>query len=205
MKPSNHSVRTRLQQFFAAERTRRSALLQVIQTGIGAIATWAAFPLRAHATATSNGGAYPSLYSERSLFLDAISRERIELSSPLAVTGISVPHHLLAADLIARGFWSAHGGKFDRVVILSPAHFNKSPVPVATTRKDFQTVFGTVENDVPATISLLETGHIDELADLFEREHGIHAVLPFVKWFFPRAKILAIAVAPISTRTDWDN
>jgi AmmeMemoRadiSam system protein B len=199
MQSSNQST---LQRFFAADRTRRAAL-QFIRNGIGAIVAWTAFPFRSHAA--SGGAAYPALYSDPTAFLDAISRERVELSVPLTVTGIGVPHHLLAADLIARGFWAAHGAKFERVVVFSPAHFNRSTVPLATTRKDFQTVFGTVENDVSAAISVIETGHVHEISDLFETEHGIHALLPFVKWFFPRAKVVAIAVAPISTRSDWDN
>src|SRR6266480_1113638 len=58
------------------------------------------------------------------------------------VSGITVPHHLVAANLIARAFRLVEGGKFAKVVILSPDHFKRATRPFATTRRDFDTVYG---------------------------------------------------------------
>jgi poly-gamma-glutamate synthesis protein (capsule biosynthesis protein) len=146
----------------------------------------------------------PSMYSDASSIMEAITREQPRSAVNLSVTGISVPHHLLAADLIARGFWAASTGKYDRIVLLSPDHFNRSRLPLATTRRNFRTVFGLLENDLAATDPLLEAGDLFEDSDLFEAEHGISALLPFVKHFFPSAKIVPIAISSRSTRADWD-
>jgi len=51
----------------------------------------------------------PSMYSDGEPFLVAIEMERLKQRPDLKATGIAVPHHLLAADLIARGFWAASG------------------------------------------------------------------------------------------------
>ena len=76
--------------------------------------------------------------------LAAIEAETPGFEVPKGVTGITVPHHLLAADLIARGFWAASAGDYDRIIPMSPDHFRKvDRAPFATTREDLETVLGT--------------------------------------------------------------
>ncbi len=117
------------------------------------------------------------------------------------MTGITVPHHLVAADLIARGFRCASGGIYERIILLSPDHFRRSRLPFATSRGVFETVFGDVACDEPAVGSLL--AGCPKAAALFSKEHGVHAVLPFVAKFFPKAKIVPAALRVDSKREDW--
>jgi AmmeMemoRadiSam system protein B len=147
---------------------------------------------------------FAAMPADKKSLLQAIARERPPAVRNLPVTGISVPHHLLAADLMARGFWAAVGNPYDRIIILSPDHFNRSRRPLATTTRDFDTVFGLLENDRAASGALLEAGDLFEDSDLFEKEHGIAALLPFVKHFFADAKIVPIAISISATRADWD-
>src|SRR5262245_10710544 len=147
---------------------------------------------------------FPALFGERAVFSAAITQERLQGAPQLRVTGIAVPHHLLAADLIARGFWAAAGNQYNRVIILSPDHFNRSRKPLATTRRDFETVFGRIGNDRAATSALLETADLFDDSGLFEHEHGIAALTPFVKHFFPDAKIVPVTISYRASRADWD-
>ena len=66
-----------------------------------------------------------SQYARPEPFLAAIEAERPAAPRPVKLTGIAVPHHLL--DLIARGFWAAAAGSYDRIMVLSPDHFNRTP------------------------------------------------------------------------------
>src|SRR5262245_792480 len=121
------------------------------------------------ATASADDGApFRALYAERAPFASAIAQERLARAPELRVTGISVPHHVLAADLIARGFWAAAGNQYDRVIVVSPDHFNRSRRPLATTRRDFETAFGRIGNDRAATDALLETADLFDDSALFE-------------------------------------
>lgn len=140
---------------------------------------------------------------DRVLFEAAIEAERPAFTPPEGVTGITVPHHLLAADLIGRGFWAASRGSYDRVILISPDHFRKVHGLFATTRSNHETVFGTIESDKPAIRALLEQDALFEpIADV-SYEHGLHSVAPFVKRFFPDAKIVPV-IASISTNAaDW--
>ena len=109
---------------------------------------------------------FPAMFRQEAIFLQAIERERNTVPD-LRVTGISVPHHLLAADLMARGFWAAAENRYERVIVLSPDHFNRAERPLATTRRDFETVFGPVENDRAVSGALLEA------TDLFEELRAV--------------------------------
>jgi poly-gamma-glutamate synthesis protein (capsule biosynthesis protein) len=70
-------------------------------------------------------------------FEDALAKESFPAPPGHHVTGITVPHHLLAADLIARGFRCAAGGNYERIILLSPDHFRRSRQPFATTSGTF--------------------------------------------------------------------
>ena len=108
--------------------------------------------------AAEERAAFASMYSDAKPFLDAIAQERRQALLKSRVHGISVPHHLLAADLIARGFIAASGNSYDRIILLSPDHFNVSRRPLATTTRDIETVFGTVRNDRTATAAFAAAG-----------------------------------------------
>ena len=86
-------------------------------------------------------GAFPPFYPEAQPFRSAIGLTK---STPLPqrITGLTVPHHLLAADLIAGAFALASGQEYRRVVILSPDHFQRSSTPFAVAIRNFQTVMG---------------------------------------------------------------
>ncbi len=147
---------------------------------------------------------FASMYSDAGLFLDAIRAEEPAVKPHAPLTGITVPHHLLAADLIARGFWAASAGDVDRVIILSPDHFHKAQHPLATTLRGICTPLGCVDADRAAVAMLLATPDLYETSGLFDHEHGIAALLPFVRHFFPKAVIVPIAISPESHRADWD-
>jgi AmmeMemoRadiSam system protein B len=146
----------------------------------------------------------PSLYSKEEPFLAAIEGERLAQKPDIKVTGIAVPHHLLSADLIARGFWAASANTYDRIILLSPDHFNRSRRALATTRQDIETPFGTIRNDEAATGALLSNSALFDDSELFNQEHGVATLLPFAKHFFPDARIVPVAVSYGSTRSDWD-
>jgi poly-gamma-glutamate synthesis protein (capsule biosynthesis protein) len=119
------------------------------------------------------------------IFMNALEKERPTKLYP-TVTGVTVPHHLLAADLIARGLWSASGNRYDRIVLMSPDHFRKTKKIIATTASGFDTVLGSVDAHAPSVQQLLSSQDFVEDSDLFAHEHGILAILPFYSLHFSR-------------------
>lgn len=149
---------------------------------------------------------FPNFYpDDRALFEGAIAKAAATEPSGERLSGIIVPHHLLADRLLALGFRLASGTRYTRVVILSPDHFRRTARPFATSARGFETVFGPVVADADAVARLLAAGGGDiEESCLFAAEHGVQAMLPFVARYFPGARIVPIAMSIRSKRKDWD-
>ena len=129
-------------------------------------------------------GAFPPFYPDGGLFLAAIRHCRVQ-PLPQKISGLTVPHHLLAADLMAAAFARLQGHKYRRgVVILSPDHFHRSRSPFAVTRRDFDTVLGRVATDRAAVRQLLNHPSVSE-SSLFSHEHGVRVLLPFIAHYCP--------------------
>jgi poly-gamma-glutamate synthesis protein (capsule biosynthesis protein) len=153
--------------------------------------------------AAAPAGAFPPFYSEAQPFRSAIGLTK---STPLPhrITGLTVPHHLLAADLIAGAFALASGQDYRRIIILSPDHFQRSSTPFAVAVRNFQTVMGEVAIDAAAVETLRENPLVSA-SNLFSHEHGVQALLPFVAHYFPRARVVAVALHRDSQPSQWDS
>ncbi|MCU4653064.1 AmmeMemoRadiSam system protein B [Roseibacterium sp. SDUM158016] len=133
----------------------------------------------------------------------AIAAERPDSPPPVGVTGITVPHHLLAPDLIARGFWAASAGSYDRIILLAPDHHGLVGEGAATARGCVETVFGRVPLDPAGAARLLaEGGPFSTHPDL-AREHGVTSLLPFAARFFPGTPVLPVVTSMRAGAEDW--
>jgi AmmeMemoRadiSam system protein B len=148
-------------------------------------------------------GAFPPFYPEAQPFLSAIRQTK---GAPLTqrLTGLTVPHHLLAADLMAEAFVLASRQDYRRIIILSPDHFGRSLTPFAVAIRNFQTVMGEVSID-GAAVECLRGNPLVSPSNLFSHEHGVRALLPFLAHYFPRARVVALAIHRSSQPSQWDN
>ena len=147
--------------------------------------------------------AFPPFFSNRTVFLATIGNCRGK-PLPQKISGLTVPHHLLAADLIAEAFSRLQGQNYRRIIILSPDHFSRSQSPFAVTRRNFETVLGSLATDQAAVSFLLDNPRVTE-SSLFSQEHGVRALLPFIAHYFPQAQIVPIAIRRTSQPADWDS
>ena len=147
--------------------------------------------------------AFPPFFSNRTVFLATIGNCRGK-PLPQKISGLTVPHHLLAADLIAEAFSRLQGQNYRRIIILSPDHFSRSQSPFAVTRRNFETVLGSLATDQAAVSFLLDNPRVTE-SSLFSQEHGVRALLPFIAHYFPQAQIIPIAIRRTSQPADWDS
>lgn len=147
---------------------------------------------------------FPRFYDDAASFERAMAKVADYPPSNMRLSGITVPHHLLADRLVALGFRAASGFSYKRIVILTPDHFRQTDKPFATTQRGFETVEGTVVTDKQAVGQLLGAGDWIEESCLFDKDHGIRAMLPFVKHYFPDAVIVPVAVSIRASRADWD-
>ena len=141
---------------------------------------------------------FVSTYFEQRQIIYAIESSKKIKALDNKITGAILPHHLLAADLIAKGFALMAKQKIKRIIIFCPDHFKRSETAFAIpTDRDFLTILGKVELDRESVIKLRNLAEVSQ-SNLFSHEHGIRAILPFMAYYFPQAKVLPIA---ISSRT----
>jgi poly-gamma-glutamate synthesis protein (capsule biosynthesis protein) len=142
------------------------------------------------------------------MFTDITDFEALTRSKPtfrLQAGAVTVPHHLTAASLIAAGLGAINPIRIEKILLISPDHFKRARRPFATTKKSFETLLGSVCTAADDAARLLSNQALVEESDLFAREHGIGAVLPFIRHFFPGVAIVPISVSITSRQADWDS
>ncbi len=144
---------------------------------------------------------FPAAYPG-GLFSDAIEAAESTASASDRVSGLVLPHHLLAADLIAKGFAHVRDGGYRRIVILSPDHFSRGKTSFSVPGRDFLTSLGAVPLDREGVAALLRSELVSE-SSLFSHEHGVQALLPFIAHHFPGAFVLPVAIGKRSTPKEW--
>jgi AmmeMemoRadiSam system protein B len=147
-----------------------------------------------------NIAAKASFYNEQSLF-SAV--QKVENTEPQKnVFALISPHHFVAAEFMAEIIKSASGRDIRTVAIIGPNHFNVSNDTLATAKVNWQTPYGVVAVDELLANRFLADFQLTENPDVFENEHSIGAIAPFVRNYFPQAKIMPIVLSSYATQKD---
>ncbi|MFZ2190423.1 MAG: AmmeMemoRadiSam system protein B, partial [Candidatus Magasanikiibacteriota bacterium] len=110
------------------------------------------------------------------------------------IQAIVTPHHLLVSEYIAGLIKRASGRQIDTVVIIGPNHENVSQEILATTLAEWQTPEGSVAVDETLVNKFLSDFKEQSNYNAFIYEHSIGAIVPFVKHYFPKAKIMPVII-----------
>jgi AmmeMemoRadiSam system protein B len=111
--------------------------------------------------------------------------------------GAIVNHHALASDLIvkvAREIARCRSG-IKTIIILSPDHYSAGSTPVSIHRKSYATTGDLVDKDEKSMNRLREAIPLaGESASLFEREHGVGVIVPFLHRVMPDVALVPVAI-----------
>lgn len=114
------------------------------------------------------------------------------LESKTRIQGITVNHHLLVPNLIARAFLTVSKQQTpDTILLISPNHFDAGRHTILLSSAEWQTPYGTLMPNLSVIKNLSAEGlTIDEPP--FEKEHGIYNIVSFIKKVFQTTKIVPI-------------
>ncbi len=134
-----------------------------------------------------------SLYNNKdfyeNIFLKLKNIEKIE--TPAGI----VSHHLLASDLIAEFYNKISSDKDLTIFLVSPNHYNHFFLP-KTLAYTSDAIWNTPYQELLPNkniINFLTKRHFTELDNAkIGLEHGIYTQIPFIKNFFPNAKIVPL-------------
>jgi len=150
---------------------------------------------------TDQTGAVPmhrAYFLEKSFYDQAYDEATVTRANGSVIGGI-VPHHLLAASIMAGFYAGLEQQSPSTVVIIGPNHLNLGDAPVIVSAGDWETPYGTIKPASSVVNALVEAkvATVDER--LFATEHSISAEAAFVKKSFPEATVVPIALRTFVT------
>lgn len=107
------------------------------------------------------------------------------------VSGV-VPHHILAGSKIANFFKNLSQTDFETIIVLGPNHKNLGDSKFTLTDYSWQTPYGVLEADKKIIESLAGEAGVKNSPGIFEEEQSVYTLVPFIKYYFPKAKIVPI-------------
>lgn len=146
---------------------------------------------------------FPALYPQPRIYQAALTRAQEISPLTVPITGLTIPHHLLAVELMANSLALVRGQKYERIIILSPDHFYRGKTFFSVSIRPFSTCLGSVPIDIQAADHVLQNPQVSS-SNLFSHEHGVQALLPLLAHYFPQVPVLAITIHPAAKKKDWD-
>lgn len=108
-----------------------------------------------------------------------------------------VPHHLTAGHMISGFFKTAADSRSDveTVVIIAPMHY-PSDNTLCTSDADWASPYGRLETDNEITALFKDDLDAPTDDEMMQYDHSASAHIPFVKYYFPKAKSACLLVSP---------
>jgi AmmeMemoRadiSam system protein B len=141
----------------------------------------------------------PAYLNTEKPYLDAYEKAG-EIEKIDNVKGIIINHHFFGSEYMAEIIQTVKSSKSKTVVLISPNHFSTGKGNIQVGSVEFDTPFGVLKSD-KKTI-----GSLSNLSDSsFEKEHGITAIVGFLKKEIPRTKVVPIIIKDSVTEIDLEN
>jgi len=108
------------------------------------------------------------------------------------IKAIVVPHHLVAAKIIATTLSQVKMDKIETIVIIGPNHEDKNATTITSAQIVWQTPLGQVQTKTNLVNAFLSDLNLHNYPAGFLEEHSVGAIVPFLKYYYPDAQILPI-------------
>ncbi len=106
-----------------------------------------------------------------------------------------VTHHFLASGMMVRFFEGLQAGSSPTtIVLIGPNHFHHGLANVSVSSLPWKTPFGIVETNPRVVEQIKATLHLPEDPEAFAGEHSVGVLMPFVRYYFPHARVVPILI-----------
>jgi AmmeMemoRadiSam system protein B len=148
----------------------------------------------------STAGSFGAKRIDTTRFLSAASIQQKQPQGPVhaenlpsRIQAMVVPHHSLAGQMAAEAIslWAYSENKPTAVILLGPNHENTGP-PAAVTKRAWATAAGSADSQEEMIQDLIDRGLAVEADALFETEHSIGALVPWVAKYLPGVPVVPI-------------
>lgn len=118
------------------------------------------------------------------------------------VNGGIVPHDLFASFIIADFFKRLSFQNPKTIILLGPNHFEKGNFLALTSLYGWETPFGIVRPDNSSINTLMSRNLVRIDEDTLPHDHAVSAIMPFIKFYLPQAKVVPILLSGKMTQNE---
>ncbi len=146
----------------------------------------------------SEGETLPVKFWDAKAFFDGIATMPPHTKKPFA--GMIVPHHLIASTILADMFSRLGEQEPRTIIIVGPNHYEVGDAKVISSRKDWETAFGTITVDRTLLDDLAARGLVAFNDEVMIDEHSTQGMMPYIAFFAPKARIVPLVLSARMTR-----
>jgi poly-gamma-glutamate synthesis protein (capsule biosynthesis protein) len=118
------------------------------------------------------------------------------------IWGVVIPHHQLAAEVMAQTLKQIADNDYRQIFIVSPDHFNRGTSKISLTEVPLIIATGTTNISAKNITALKNISDVGDADGFITYEHGIGTPLPFVEALWPEAQITALTIRGDATPND---
>lgn len=142
-------------------------------------------------------------FFDKELFFKAVSDLPEGENEKYTIKGGIIPHHLLPGFIIADFFNHFSQQDIETVILVGPNHEERGGHNIITGKYGWETPLGTIDPELNIIDDLTEKKIVAENEDAIE-DHSITGILLFVKYYFPKAKIVPLILSKKINESDID-
>jgi AmmeMemoRadiSam system protein B len=106
-----------------------------------------------------------------------------------------VTHHFLASGLMVRFFSALHAESSpETIILIGPNHFHHGLANISLSSLPWKTPFGVLETDRGIVQQIKTATRLPEDPEAFTGEHSVGVLVPFLKYYFPRSRVVPILI-----------
>jgi len=106
-----------------------------------------------------------------------------------------VTHHFLASGLMVRFFEALRAETSpETIILIGPNHFHHGSANISLSSLPWKTPFGIVETDRSIVQRIKAATSLPEDPEAFTGEHSVGVLVPFLKFYFPHSRVVALLV-----------
>ena len=130
-------------------------------------------------------------------YLEAIQKVNaaapIKLGPDQRVRAGIVTHHFLASGLMVQ-FFAALGTSPETIILIGPNHFHHGSANISFSSLPWKTPFGVIATNLDIVHQLMAATNLPEDPEAFTGEHSVGVLIPFLKYYFPRSRVVPVLI-----------
>jgi AmmeMemoRadiSam system protein B len=91
-------------------------------------------------------------------------------------------------------FFAALGTSPQTIILIGPNHFHHGSANISFSSLPWKTPFGAIATNLDIVHQLMAATNLPEDPEAFTGEHSVGVLIPFLKYYFPRSRVVPILI-----------